>query len=78
LGRRDFVKTCRRNGRGDHNPGVLAGVPATAEAQDNPPRGKSRGPGSGCHHAENQWQPRKLTVEPRVTLIDALRNHLDF
>ena len=35
------------------------------------------GPGAGPHHANINGKPVKLTVEPRVTLLDALRNYLD-
>jgi xanthine dehydrogenase YagT iron-sulfur-binding subunit len=77
LGRRDFVKLVGGTGVAITTAGVLAGVPTTAEAQDNPPRGKVVGPAAVSITLKINGQPRKLTIEPRVTLIDALRNHLD-
>jgi len=76
LGRRDFVKIVGGTGVAITTAGVLAGAPA-AEAQDNPPRGKIVGPGTVPITLKINGQSRKLNVEPRVTLIDALRNHLD-
>ena len=39
--------------------------------------GKVVGPGPVAMNLRINGEPRKLTVEPRVTLLDALRNHLD-
>jgi xanthine dehydrogenase YagT iron-sulfur-binding subunit len=80
LGRRDFVKLVGGTGVAITTAGVLAGnsvLPEAVEAQDNPPRGKVVGPGTVAITLKVNGQPRKLTVEPRVTLLDALRNHLD-
>lgn len=77
LGRRDFVKLVGGSGIAITTAGVLAGVPANASADDNPPRGKTVGPAAVPITLKINGQSLKLTVEPRVTLIDALRNHLD-
>ena len=77
LGRRDFVKLVGGTGVAITTAGVLAGLPAESEAQDNPPRGKVVGPAAVPITLKINGQARKLTIEPRVTLIDALRNHLD-
>ncbi len=77
LGRRDFVKLVGGTGVAITASGVFAEVPATAEAQDNPPRGKVVGPAAVPITLKINGQSHKLVLEPRVTLIDALRNHLD-
>jgi xanthine dehydrogenase YagT iron-sulfur-binding subunit len=77
LGRRDFVKLIGGTGVAITTAGVLADMPAAAEAQDNPPRGKVVGPAAVPITLKINGQARKLTLEPRVTLIDALRSHLD-
>lgn len=77
LGRRDFVKLVGGTGVAITTAGVLSVAPQSVEAQDNPPRGKIVGPGPVPITLKINGQPHKLNVEPRVTLIDALRNHLD-
>ena len=77
LGRRDFVKLVGGTGVAITTAGVLAVAPVAVEAQDNPPSGKMVGPGAVQITLKINGQARKLNVEPRVTLIDALRNHLD-
>ncbi len=77
IGRRDFVKMVGGTGVAITTAGVLASVPPAAEAEDNPPRGKVVGPAAVPISIKINGQIHKLIVEPRVTLIDALRNHLD-
>jgi len=72
LGRRDFVKL------------VGAGVAVTlkgegllmAEPPAPAPTGQVVGPGAAPITLRVNGQEKNLTVEPRVTLLDALRNHL--
>src|SRR5438477_7451715 len=39
--------------------------------------GEVIGPGPVAMTLRINGEPKKLTIEPRVTLLDALRNHLD-
>jgi len=77
LDRRDFVKLVGGTvtAAGLFSAGTL--VPQAAEAQENPARGKVIGPGAVPITLKINGAPHKLTVEPRVTLLTALRNHLD-
>ena len=74
LSRRDFIR-----GTGIAvSAGVLAGqelLKATAGAAAAP--GEVVGPGPVPISLRINGQMRKLSVEPRVTLLDALRDHLD-
>lgn len=54
---------------------VVLKEPAHAESQ--PPAGKLLGPGPVFITLTVNGKPRKLTVEPRVTLLDSLRDQLD-
>ena len=64
--RRSFIKTA---GAG----AALAGV--SAEAQEKKP--EVLGPEAATITLTVNGAPRQVSVEPRVTLLDALRNHLD-
>ncbi len=48
-----------------------------AQAQPAPAAGKLAGPGPAPITLQINGKPYNLTVEPRVTLLDALRDHLD-
>ena len=80
LGRRDFVKLVGGTGVAA-TAQVLAAHQLTAAATTVPEEvlgsGKVMGPGPVAMTLRINGQMKKLTVEPRVTLLDALRNHLD-
>ena len=80
LGRRDFVKLVGGTGVAA-SAQVLAGhklaAGTTTVAAKVLGSGKAVGPGPVAITLRINGQTRKLTVEPRVTLLDALRNHLD-
>lgn len=80
LGRRDFVKLVGGTGVAA-TAQVLSGHKLDAAATTVPEEvlgsGKVIGPGPVPMTLRINGQTRKLTVEPRVTLLDALRNHLD-
>ena len=78
LGRRDFVKLIGGTSVAVSS-GVLSGaaiLPVEVEAQTA--AGKVFGPGAVPMTLRVNGQPKKLTLEPRVTLLDALRDHLHF
>jgi xanthine dehydrogenase YagT iron-sulfur-binding subunit len=68
--RRTFLKTV---GAGGVAAGVM-GAPATAEAQGNV---RALGPGPVPIQLNVNGRVHKLEIEPRVTLLDALRTRLD-
>jgi xanthine dehydrogenase YagT iron-sulfur-binding subunit len=71
LSRRDFLR-----GTGAAvSAGVLVGE-GLLNAQGKP-AGGVQGPGAVPITLQINGKPRKLTVEPRVTLLDALRDYLD-
>jgi len=72
LSRRGFLKGI---GLGTAATGVLTAVKPIAEAAGQDPN--LRGPGEIPITLKINGQSRKLNVEPRVTLLDALRNRLD-
>jgi xanthine dehydrogenase YagT iron-sulfur-binding subunit len=78
--RREFVKLVGGTGVAA-TAQVLAGHKLAAAATTVPNAvlgsGKVVGPGPVAMTLRINGQERKLTVEPRVTLLDALRNHLD-
>ncbi len=80
LGRRDFVKLVGGTSVAV-TAGVLAGeklLAATPELQEaGVAMGKAIGPGAVPMTLRINGQAKKLTLEPRVTLLDALRNYLD-
>lgn len=80
LGRRDFVKLVGGTGVAA-TAQALAGHQLSAAATKVPEEalgsGKVIGPGPVAMTLRINGQMKKLTVEPRVTLLDALRNHLD-
>ena len=61
--------------------GIATGALGTGllvqEAEAAPPPAKVAGPGPVAITLSINGQSKSLTVEPRVTLCDALRNHLD-
>lgn len=57
--------------------GAIGGVLLEEEAQAAQAGGKTMGPGAVPITLTINGKPNQLTVEPRVTLLDALRNHLD-
>jgi aerobic-type carbon monoxide dehydrogenase small subunit (CoxS/CutS family) len=71
LSRRDFLKRT--------SAAVSAGVLVTEDLlrAQQPPAGRVVGPGAVPITLRINGQERKLTVEPRVTLLDALRDYLD-
>jgi xanthine dehydrogenase YagT iron-sulfur-binding subunit len=83
LGRRAFVKLIGGTSVAVSAAGVLAGealLPKQAEAapaEGDPPRGKVIGPGAVAITLRVNGEEKKLSVEPRVTLLDALRDRLD-
>jgi xanthine dehydrogenase YagT iron-sulfur-binding subunit len=80
LGRRDFVKLVGGTGVAV-TAGVLAGkelLAAAPETQEGAiATGKVIGPGAVAMTLRINGQAKKVTLEPRVTLLDALRNFLD-
>jgi len=74
LGRRDFVKLVGGAGAAI-SAGVLSG-PALLEAQESA-SGKVIGPGAVKMSLRINGHPKTVTVEPRTTLLDALRDHLE-
>src|SRR5207253_11413317 len=78
--RREFVKLVGGTGVAA-TAQVLAGHKLAAAATTVPNAvlgsGKVVGPGPVAMSLRINGQPRKLSVEPRVTLLDALRNRLD-
>src|ERR1051326_7232342 len=72
LSRRGFLKGL---GLGTAATGVLTAVKPIAAAATQDP--SLRGPGEIPITLKINGQNRKLNVEPRVTLLDALRNRLD-
>jgi xanthine dehydrogenase YagT iron-sulfur-binding subunit len=71
LSRRDFL----RGSGAAVSAGVLVGE-GLLKAQGQP-AGKAQGPGAVPITLRINGKPQKLTVEPRVTLLDALRDYLD-
>src|SRR5690554_5211437 len=74
LSRRGFLRTVSA---GTVEGGLVAGgaAPTTADAQAQPP--SWQGPGEMPITLNINGQDQQLSVEPRVTLLDALRNRLD-
>jgi xanthine dehydrogenase YagT iron-sulfur-binding subunit len=72
VSRRGFLKGM---GLGTAATGVLSAVKPVAEAAAKDPNVK--GPGELPLSLKINGKTRKLNVEPRVTLLDALRNRLD-
>lgn len=83
LGRRDFVKMVGGTSVAVSAAGVLIGdalLPAAAEAQSTAAGavgGKVLGPSAVAITLHINGEDKQLTVEPRVTLLDALRDRLD-
>jgi xanthine dehydrogenase YagT iron-sulfur-binding subunit len=84
LGRREFVKMVSTTGMAVSAVGVLAGegmlkAAPVAEPQEAPDAATSKlvGPGPVRMTLNINGKPTKLVAEPRVTLLDALRDHLD-
>lgn len=81
-GRRSFVKMVGTTGVAVTAAGMLVGeglLPKSAEAQDVPDAATSKlvGPGPVRMTLHINGAPKKVVLEPRVTLLDALRDHLD-
>lgn len=80
LRRREFVKLVGGTGIAA-TAQVLAGskvaAAATAVPEEIVGSGKVIGPGPVPMTLRVNGEAKKLTIEPRVTLLDALRNHLD-
>lgn len=72
LSRRGFIKGV---GVGTAATGLVSAVKPIAQAAANDPA--IRGPGEIPVTLKINGQVQKLTLEPRVTLLDALRNHLN-
>ena len=75
LSRRDFLRGAGVTVSG----GLLMGVPAATEASASPPPPAApgvEGPGPVPITLLVNGKSRQVTVEPRVTLLDALRDHL--
>jgi xanthine dehydrogenase YagT iron-sulfur-binding subunit len=84
LGRRQFVKMVGTTSVAVSAVGVLAGeqmlkAAPVAEPQESPDAATSKlvGPGPVRMTLNINGKPTKLVAEPRVTLLDALRDHLD-
>jgi len=82
LGRREFVKMVSTTGVAVTAATVLAGeqmMKAAPVEQEAPDAATSKlvGPGPVRMTLNINGKPTKLTAEPRVTLLDALRDHLD-
>jgi len=76
LGRREFVKLVGGTGMAVSATGVLGGAALLPEIAQAAP-GEVVGPNAVPIMLRINGQMHKLTLEPRVTLLDALRNHLD-
>jgi len=73
VSRRDFLK-----GTGAAvSAGVISGTAAELLQAQEPPKGKFAGPGEVPITLRINGQTHDLSVEPRVTLLDALRDRLD-
>ena len=72
VSRRGFLKGI---GVGTMTTGLISAVKPVAEAAEKNPN--IRGPGEIPVTLHINGQSKKLNVEPRVTLLDALRNRLD-
>src|SRR5579862_2713974 len=83
LGRREFVKLASTAGMAVSAVGVLAGqsvLRAEEQPQDtvaDAATTKLAGPGPVRMTLNINGKPTKVVLEPRVTLLDALRDHLD-
>lgn len=82
LGRREFVKMVSTTGMAVTAAGVLVGeglLTKPVEAQDvaDAATAKLVGPGPVRMTLNINGAPKKVVLEPRVTLLDALRDHLD-
>src|SRR5579864_2919335 len=82
LGRREFVKMVSTTGVAVTAATVLAGeqmLKAAPVEQEAPDAATSKlvGPGPVRMTLNINGKPTKLVAEPRVTLLDTLRNHLD-
>jgi xanthine dehydrogenase YagT iron-sulfur-binding subunit len=83
LGRREFVKMVSTTGVAVTAATVLAGeqmmkaAPAAEQEAPDAATSKLVGPGPVRMTLNINGKPTKLTAEPRVTLLDALRDHLD-
>ena len=67
----------RRGFLGGMGGGALGTTLLEREAVAAPPPANVAGPGAAPITLNINGKPVKLSVEPRVTLLDALRNHLD-
>lgn len=67
--RRDFLKGA--------SVAVSSGLLTAEKAKAAPPEAAIQGPGAVAITLRVNGRIRKLNLEPRVTLLDALRNHLD-
>ena len=76
LGRREFVKLVGTTGMAVSATGVLGGAAILPEVAEAKP-GDVVGPNAVPITLKINGQTHKLTLEPRVTLLDTLRNHLD-
>ena len=72
ISRRGFLKGI---GLGTAATGLVSAIKPLANAAESNP--SVRGPGEIPINLNINGQTRKLSVEPRVTLLDALRNRLD-
>jgi xanthine dehydrogenase YagT iron-sulfur-binding subunit len=72
VSRREFLK-----GLGVGGGAIGAGLLAAQEAGAAPPGPRSLGPGPVAITLLVNGKPRKMEVEPRVTLLDALRDRLE-
>jgi xanthine dehydrogenase YagT iron-sulfur-binding subunit len=83
LGRREFVKMVSTTGVAVTAATVLAGEqmlkasPAAEQEAPDAATSKLVGPGPVRMTLNINGKPTKLVAEPRVTLLDALRDHLD-
>jgi xanthine dehydrogenase YagT iron-sulfur-binding subunit len=73
LSRRDFLRGAGVTVSG----GLLMGVPAATASPPAPAAPGVEGPGAVPVTLKVKGQTHNLTLEPRVTLLDALRDHLD-
>ncbi len=76
LGRRDFVKLVGGTGVAV-SAGVLSGDSLLTETQAQAPAARLLGPGAVKATLRINGETKTLQIEPRVTLLDALRNHLN-
>jgi len=77
VSRRGFIKGLGTGAAGAAVLGSGAALERASEAEAAAAEGGAAGPGPACFTLTINGQSKALQVEPRTTLLNALRNHLD-